>query len=93
MAAPIDRFDGFLEHGLIHGHQVTCFRKTPALYVLGVFLECRDALVLQTLVFFEEVLLGLGMAGNAFVVVLEDVVGEEELRVAAAAGTQGHQKE
>ena len=67
--------------------------KTAALHVLGVLLKRSDALVLESLVFFAKVPVRLGMARNAFLVVLEDVVGEEELRVAAAAGTQGHQKE
>src|SRR6266850_1606205 len=76
-----DRVDGFFEHGFIHCHQVAGFRKTPALHVSGVFFEGSDALVLEALVLFAKVSVSLGMAGNPFVVIAEDVVGEEKLRV------------
>ena len=52
-----------MEHGLIHGHQVLGFGKPPALHVLGIFAERRDALFLESLVFFAKVPVGLGMAG------------------------------
>ena len=71
---PLDRFDDFPERSLIHIHQVPGFWKTAARHVLGVFLECSNTLGLQPFVFLEEVPVCLGMAGNAFVVVSEDVV-------------------
>ena len=56
MAVPFDRFDGLLEHGLIHCHQVTGFGKTGDLHVLGVFCKCGDALVLEPLVSLRKFL-------------------------------------
>src|SRR5207249_5025011 len=58
-AAAFNRFDGLLERGLIHCHQVTGFGETAALHVLGVFCKCGDALVLEPFVFVEEVPVGL----------------------------------
>ena len=41
----------------------------------------------------QKIPVGLGVAGQALVVVAEDVIGEEELRVAAGAGPEGHEEE
>ena len=92
IAAAFNCFDSFLERGVIHGHEVMGIRKPPAPHVLGVFLERSDTLVLESLVFLEKIPVGSGMAGNAFGVVSEDVVGKEELRVATAAGAQRHEE-
>ena len=59
--------------------------EAAALHVGDVFAERCDALALEAAVFFEEVAVGLGVARQALFVVAEDVVGEEELRVATAA--------
>ncbi len=45
------------------------------------------------MVFLEEVAVGLGVAWNAFVVVGENVIGEEELRITAAARAQRHNEQ
>ena len=47
---------------------------------------------MKAAVFFEEVAVGLGVARQALLVVPENVVREKKLRVAAAAGTEGHEK-
>src|SRR5262249_14995570 len=93
MAAAFDCCDDLLERRVVHGHQVSGFGKTAALHVLGVFLEGRDTLRLKPLVFLAKIPVGFGVAGDAVVVVLEDVIGQKELRVTAAAGTEGHQKQ
>lgn len=89
----INRLDGCFQCGLVHRHEIVLRREAAAVYVGGVFLEGSDAFLLQALVFFEEVSVGFGVARDAFIVVGQDVVGEEELRITAAAGAEGHEEE
>src|SRR5437867_751792 len=86
-----DACDSFFELGVIHRDEVTRFGKAPALDVVRIFLERSDTFLLEALVFLKKISVRLGMAGNPFIVVSEDIIGEKELRVAATARTQGHQ--
>jgi hypothetical protein len=61
-------------------------RETALVHIADVFAEGGDAFLLEPAVFCGEVAVGLRVAWRAFVVVAEDIVGEEELRVAAGAG-------
>src|ERR1043166_3813748 len=90
-AAAFNHFDRLLERSLIHAHEVPGLGKTAALHVPGIFAKGRNAFVLESLEFFAKIPVSLGMAWNALVVVLKNVVGEEELCVAAGAGTERHQ--
>src|ERR1044071_8127924 len=72
---------------------MTLFRKAPTLDVIGVFLERSDPFLLQPVIFLEKIPISLGMAGNPFIVVSEDIIREKELRVATIARTQGHQEQ
>ena len=67
-------------------------RETVVFDVGGEFFEGGDAFLLEAFVFLEEVAVGPGVAGDAFVVVAEDVVRKEELGIASAAGTEGHEE-
>jgi len=64
VAIRFDVGDGFIELGLIHGHEVTPFREAPTLDIIGVFLERSDALLLEKLLFPQKIPIRLGMVGQ-----------------------------
>ena len=79
--------------GVVHGDEVAGLGEFSAGDVGREFFEGGDALLLEALVFGVEISVGFGVAGDAFVVVAEDVVGEKKLGVAAGAGAEGHEEE
>src|SRR5256885_7263934 len=92
VVAAFDACDSFFELGVIHGYEVTRFGKAPAMDVVRIFLERSGTFLLEAFVFLKKIPVRLRMAGNAFVIVSEDIVREKELRVAATARPQGHQE-
>jgi hypothetical protein len=86
LGVPFDAFDRLFEHHIVHGHEVAGLWESAALHIGSVFLESGDPLILEALVFLEEIPVSLRVTGNAFGVVSEDVVGKKELRVTAVAG-------
>ena len=56
---------------------MTWLGETPFVHIGDVFAEGCDALLLQAAVFREKIAVSLRVAGRAFFVVAENVVGEK----------------
>lgn len=87
----LDPVDDILEDGFGHFDEVGALGEAALLDIVDVFTEGGDPFLLEFSVFFEEVAVGFGVAGEAFFVVAEDIAGEEELGIASAAGSEGHE--
>jgi hypothetical protein len=66
-----------LEQGVVHFHKVGTFREPAFPDVGDVFLKSGQAFLLETAVLGGEIAVGLGVAGEALIVVAQDIVGKK----------------
>ena len=77
----VERTDKCLHYLVFHFDQVRGLGETSGLDVGHVFTEGRDTFVLQTLMLGPKITVDLSVPWNTLVIVPEDIVRKEKLRV------------
>ena len=84
--------DQLADQRLLHSHQVAALGKAAFADVLDVFAESTDPFLLEAAMLGGEIAIRLRVARRTFVVIAENIIGEQELGVATAAGAERHQE-
>src|SRR3954465_13035972 len=80
-----------LQHLWIHLNQMRFLGEAAFFHVGDILGESGDAFALQPLILLHEVAISLRVARRAFLVIAQDIVREEELRIATAPRSERHE--